>query len=208
MNKEKLKDYLIRVTYAYPKLEPESDERPTAEYKRGFNEALELAISKIDQLDEPDITEKQAMDKLAESLPLSVTQISHHLAHLMIYRGKVTYGELDEPEKVVVPESVAEWIKYVRGNREWETYGFVRSLIRGIGGEKASEEVMNYYIHNSEIVIRAWLAYPNIEVEKEPHPVLKAFDDKAEEYKSFESTYRRLQEVRKVVEESLEEVRE
>lgn len=40
---------------------------------------------------------------------------------------------------------------------------------------------------------------------EEVHPILKAFDDKADEYKNFESTSRRLQEIRKVIVKVIEE---
>lgn len=57
MKKDKLIEYLKGQKYANPGLEPvaENNSYHVPEYKRGFNCAVEFALSKIDQLDEPEL---------------------------------------------------------------------------------------------------------------------------------------------------------
>lgn len=164
MNKEKLKFYLNGEIYAYPEIRPKNLENHTVEYKKGFNAALEFAISKIDQM--------------------------------------------DEPEKPVIPYFVADWLNWCK-EQEWtlfhatnfDSVEYFESHSRPTGLAKWIRDK-----DNQEVFAAAWLAYPNIEIDKQKHPVLEAFDQKASEYRDYNDTTQRMQEVRKVIEQALEEV--
>ena len=56
-------------------------------------------VSDLNQLDEPETTELDALNRLAESVQFSAGEIASHLEKLSAYNGQVTYGELDEPEQ-------------------------------------------------------------------------------------------------------------
>lgn len=156
MNKEKLKDYLNRVTYAYPELEPESDERPTTEYKRGFNEALELAMAKIDQLDEPEVL---SPDWIKDN---QLMWTSAHGADYYVPADKL-YGQIvpkqEEPEKVVVPDYVAKWIeKFKKKNLDvFIAYNHAR-----IWDVEARQWIMS----NPDLFACAWLFGYTVEEKK------------------------------------------
>ena len=56
-------------------------------------------VSDLNQLEEPETTELDALNRLAESVQFSAGEIASHLEKLSAYNGQVTYGELDEPEQ-------------------------------------------------------------------------------------------------------------
>ena len=69
-------------------------------------------------------------------------------------------SQIDEPQKVVVPEFVADWIKYCKHEKFYALHGAYARMDGRLcrwrfGGG------------NSELFAKAWLAYPNIVVEKE-----------------------------------------
>ena len=70
--------------------------------------------------------------------------------------------QLDEPEKPVVPDFVADFIKDNKGRLN--VYGGLDDVQNNQGSE-VWEWV--FYKHNQDEFAEAWLAYPNIEVEKE-----------------------------------------
>ena len=68
---------------------------------------------------------------------------------------------IDEPQKVVIPKFVAEWIEEARAE-EYSLYGALE-----MAGEANEDWIFGNDKTNQEAFARAWLAYPNIEVEKE-----------------------------------------
>ena len=71
-------------------------------------------------------------------------------------------SQIDEPQKPVVPKFVAEWIEEARAE-EYSLYGALE-----MAGEANEDWIFGNDKTNQETFARAWLAYPNIEVEKEP----------------------------------------
>lgn len=82
------------------------------EYERGMRNAFADCVRWIDELysetDEPEITDKQAWNKIAEAYPESV----HNLRNTL---DNAVFSHKDEPKKVVVPQDVADFIE--DGNR-------------------------------------------------------------------------------------------
>ena len=70
-------------------------------------------------------------------------------------------SQIDEPQKPVVPKFVAEWIEEARAE-EYSLYGALE-----MAGEANEDWTFGNDKTNQETFARAWLAYPNIEVEKE-----------------------------------------
>ena len=135
MNKEKLKDYLNGVTYAYPELEQENDERPTVEYKRGFNEALELAMAKIDQLEEPEVLSQEWIDEHAHGSCGDYVLVED--------LQKLLMPKQEEPEKVVVPQFVGEW--YETNSKRGQLENNIKVLIKGELYDNDNKDCHNFY---------------------------------------------------------------
>ena len=70
-------------------------------------------------------------------------------------------SQIDEPQKPVVPKFVAEWIEEARAE-EYSLYGALE-----MAREATEDWIFGNDKTNQETFARAWLAYPNIEVEKE-----------------------------------------
>ena len=69
-------------------------------------------------------------------------------------------NQIDELEKVVVPSSVGDWLKYCKETKT--------SLYRALSTcYKQANEKDNWIYENQDGFAEAWLAYPNITVEKE-----------------------------------------
>lgn len=68
--------------------------------------------------------------------------------------------QLDEPEKVVIPQFVSDWIGHCKENN--------LDLYEAFGHSDMSGEVSDFIGDmDADEFARAWLDYPNIEVEKE-----------------------------------------
>ena len=161
MDKEKLLDLLDRQTFAYHEMQPESPEDYTAEYKKGYNEGLKFAIAYIDQLDEPEVLSQEWIEeKSYDRLILEGTMddedetfvSSYDLQNLLVPKQE----EAKEPEKVVVPEFVAEWIEILKTKglkplKNPETYGET-----GFTEEKL-QNIVFWISEYQEDYMRAWL---------------------------------------------------
>lgn len=58
-------------------------------------EYMQNFIDDLDQLDEPEITKKQAYEKIAETLPINIEQLRNHIEKMVAHGGHVTYGEAE-----------------------------------------------------------------------------------------------------------------
>lgn len=151
----------------------------------------------IDQLDEPEITELDALNRLAEKVPLSADDIARHLAKLSAYNGKVTYG-YNEPETLSQNWISDHTIFNEKEDAEYVYADKLQNLLVPKQGEiKVPQEwfdIIKMYKKNdanlwmalyeedivsdkSDDFARAWLAYPNIEVEKEKKYEVKDKND-------------------------------
>lgn len=83
--------------------------------------------------------------------------------------------QLDEPEKVTIPQSVVDWIEHFKkcsgtlygSTAPYSYYG--RAITDGFEGDVI--EVLRWIRDNSEVYARAWL--DGYEVEKEPKYIVK-----------------------------------
>ncbi|VNO86673.1 phage protein [Streptococcus pneumoniae] len=84
--------------------------------------------------------------------------------------------QLDEPEKVKVPQFMADWIDYFKKNGDWDLFQAMDYLF----GKKEIREWLEYK-NNQDLFARAWL--DGYEVEKEKrylvtlknrHPLVKS----------------------------------
>ena len=73
--------------------------------------------------------------------------------------NKIIY-QIDEPQKVTVPEFVGEWIEYCKHEKFYALHGAYARMNDRLCRWRFSDG-------NSELFAKAWLAYPNIVVEKE-----------------------------------------
>ena len=80
-------------------------------------------------------------------------------------------SQIDEPQKVVVPKFVAEWVGYCKFNRLKLLGAFDPVSELGVGLVTSLTEELrkgkDWAQRNQETFARAWLAYPNITVEQE-----------------------------------------
>lgn len=69
--------------------------------------------------------------------------------------------QLDEPEKVKVPQFVADWIDYFKKNGDWDLFQAMDYLF----GKKEIREWLEYK-NNQDLFARAWLDGYEVEEEK------------------------------------------
>lgn len=153
-------------------------------YMNGKMVAFSVALNLIDQLDEPEITEAQAWETLAPRFRVSANELERQVLDGFIAMTaeeielesdkikkladgiKKLHAENEElkaklPEKVVVPQFVADWIEHCKENN--------LDLYEAFGHSDMSGEVSDFIGDmDADEFARAWLDYPNIEVEKEP----------------------------------------
>ena len=69
-----------------------------------YNESINVGITLMKKIDEPQITDEQAWNKIAESYPESAQSLRNTL-------DNVVFGKAGEPQKPVVPKFVADWFE-------------------------------------------------------------------------------------------------
>lgn len=69
-------------------------------------------------------------------------------------------SQIDEPEKVIVPKFVARWIEESKYDRFYALHGAYANM---------DEEMKRWRSrgNNSELIARAWIAYPNITIKQD-----------------------------------------
>jgi len=113
---------------------------------------------------------------------LDVVEIDKNLVH----------KEIDEPQKVTVPQFVADWIEYCKENHLTITGAFEPVSEHGIGLAEtfkgSAYKCSRWALDNQNLFARAWLDGFEAEVEKEKRyrvslkngqPLLKAYSGKA-----------------------------
>ena len=76
-------------------------------------------------------------------------------------------SQIDEPQKVVIPQFVADWIDWCKRSH-WDLQDLFSCLEDGGElDEWTHDENDDLIPEKVELLARAWLAYPNITVEKE-----------------------------------------
>ena len=121
------------------------------------------------------MNKKELIDKI-ESLPslTSITSIRPYVDKKIVL-GLIS--QLDEPEKVVIPQFVADWIEYFKkcsgtlygSTAPYSYYG--RAITDDFEGDVT--EVLRWIRDHSEVYARAWLDGYEVEKEKEKRYVVK-----------------------------------
>lgn len=118
-------------------------------------------IEMINELEEPQVTNEQAWNKIAETYPETAQNLRITLDHAV-------YGHEAEPQKVKVPAYVAEWIER---NKSGDVQLII--ILKYFGqwyemneNENLNDEICKWVIENSETFMRAWLDGYEIEEER------------------------------------------
>ena len=156
MNKEELKEKINKSSKVVGSLLVCYNNKED-EWKNDIIEIKKVNLfALIDQLDEPEtLSEKWIFDNREMYL---VNDTSEYAVNVWRLKNLI----IPEPEKPVVPEFVADFIKNNKGRLN--VYGGLDDVQNNQGSEMWE---WVFYNHNQDEFAEAWLAYPNIEVGKE-----------------------------------------
>ena len=115
---------------------------------------------------------KQELIEKIEAIPDNIGLVRPHIDKKMVL-GLVR--QLDEPEKITIPQFVADWIEHLKkcsgtlygSTAPYSYYG--RAITDDFEGDVT--EVLRWIRDNSEVYARAWL--DGYEVDKEPKYTVK-----------------------------------
>lgn len=109
MNKKELidKQELINELAKYVK----RYENATDDYSKGRYGAYKVSLKLAKRLNEQNITDEQAWNKVAEAYPESAQSLRNTL-------DNAVFGKTGEPQKHVMPKFVAEWIEQAKKERQ------------------------------------------------------------------------------------------
>ncbi|EOS7878432.1 DUF1642 domain-containing protein [Enterococcus hirae] len=130
------------------------------EYSQGRYGAYKVSLKLAKRLNEQNITDKQAWDKVAEAYPESAQSLRNTLDNAVL-------GRAGEPQKPVVPKFVADWIELCKEKADLISC-LSGSYEYGVNQYKriTEDEDWLFEADHQELVARAWLY--GYEVEKEP----------------------------------------
>lgn len=106
-------------------------------------------IEMINELEEPQVTNEQAWNKIAETYPETAQNLRITLDHAV-------YGHEAEPQKVKVPAAIGKHIK----KRKADGDNFHESILA------TNSQIYEWYMENAELYEQAWVN--GYEVEEEP----------------------------------------
>lgn len=88
-------------------------------------------------------------------------KMEYHESEESIHRINSLVDQLDEPERPVIPQFVADWIE------ENECLSLIYIGFKLFNNRIKDEDLNDWISNNQEQFCRAFLAWPNVEVEKE-----------------------------------------
>ena len=88
-------------------------------------------------------------------------KMEYHESEESIHRINSLVDQLDEPERPIIPQFVSDWIE------KNECLSLIYIGFKLFSNRIKDEEVNNWISNNQEQFCRAFLAWPNVEVEKE-----------------------------------------
>ena len=103
MNEQELINELAKYVKRY--------ENATDDYSKGRYGAYKVSLKLAKRLNEQNITDEQAWNKVAEAYPESAQSLRNTL-------DNAVFGKTGEPQKPVVPKFVAEWFEEKEGGLE------------------------------------------------------------------------------------------
>lgn len=128
-------------------------------------------IEMINELEEPQVTNEQAWNKIAESYPETAQNLRITLDHAV-------YGHETEPQKVKVPECVGELLDYYRKSADVDLLALLicfKDWYFRNDKTSESEEAIDWLVKHPEKFMKAWI--DGYEVEEEPKWVVKIEDN-------------------------------
>ena len=99
MNKQELIDELAKYVKRY--------ENVMDDYSQGRYDAYKVSLKLMKRLNEPNITDEQAWNKISEAYPESAQCLRNTL-------DNAVFGNASEPQKPIVPQFVADWFDKLR----------------------------------------------------------------------------------------------
>ncbi|THE10182.1 DUF1642 domain-containing protein [Enterococcus hirae] len=99
MNKQELIDELAKYVKRY--------ENVMDDYSQGRYGAYKVSLKLMKRLNEPNITDEQAWNKISEAYPESAQCLRNTL-------DNAVFGNASEPQKPIVPQFVADWFEKLR----------------------------------------------------------------------------------------------
>ena len=108
------------------------------------------------------MNKQEAIEKIKHTDTLTIVDHTERHEVAMVNKNEVLdiISQIDEPEKVVVPKFVAEWIDDCKNYKYYALHGAYENM---------DEEMKRWRFkgNNSELFAKAWLAYPNITIEQD-----------------------------------------
>ena len=124
-------------------------------------------IEMINELEEPQVTNEQAWNKIAETYPETAQNLRITLDHAV-------YGHEAEPQKVKVPKFVGELLDYYRNSTDVDLLALLicfKDWYFRNDKTSESEEAIDWLVKHPEKFMKAWI--DGYEVEEEPKWVVK-----------------------------------
>ena len=115
------------------------------------------------------MNKQEAIERIKNIETLNIKDMVADKQVDMVIKNQVLdiISQIDEPQKVVIPKFVADWLEECKRSG-WH---LKKALYRLDDDEKvgdwAYDENDDLISEKVELFVRAWLAYPNITVEKE-----------------------------------------
>lgn len=222
-NLEWLKNLIGKNFHNFTDMRNEAEDGDDKMYYAGKVDGLYIALELIDQLDE---TEKPT---------ISQDWLAHHYFEIENFDGNefVSDGEtaidgtpqirvialqdlkqvvsftsepLGNPEELpVVPQFVADFYESYKIDISQGIY----ELCQKHNKEQFDSRLVDWMRDSESKFVEILISMKNgYEIEKPKHPILQAFDEKAEEFKEYSDSYRRMMEVREAIESVIEEEEE
>ena len=124
-------------------------------------------IEMINELEEPQVTNEQAWNKIAETYPETAQNLRITLDHAV-------YGHEAEPQKVKVPECVGELLDYYRKSADVDLLALLicfKDWYFRNDKTSESEEAIDWLVKHPEKFMKAWI--DGYEVDEERKWVVK-----------------------------------
>ena len=107
------------------------------------------------------MNKQEAIEKIKHTDTLTIIDHTERHEVAMVNKNEVLdiISQIDEPEKVVVPKFVAEWIEDCKHYKYYALHGAYDNMDERL-------KCWRFKGNNSDLFAKAWLAYPNITIEQ------------------------------------------
>lgn len=126
-------------------------------------------IEMINELEEPQVTNEQAWNKIAETYPETAQNLRITLDHAV-------YGHEAEPQKVKVPECVGELLDYYRKSADVDLLALLicfKDWYFRNDKTSESEEAIDWLVKHPEKFMKAWIDGYEVDEERKRWVVMQ-----------------------------------